>query len=192
MSEDTNEGDGMGILDRFKKKVGGGIQQPDPLDVDVAPGTVIAPASGELVAMEDIPDAVFAAGLMGEAVGIWPEDGNVYAPISGTVTAAVSYAVGIEADDGTQVLLHIGLGTAEMRGNGFTMFVGRHGDVIEAGECLVSFDRHKVEKAGHKDIVITVVTNPGHFARVEAVPAGAIRAGDAVLTLTPKASRQAG
>lgn len=180
----------MGIGARVKEKViGKGVSRPEPLSVPQEPGLVLSPVSGELVAMEDIPDAPVAAGLLGEAFGVWPADEPVcavYAPISGTITGAVPSSVGLEADDGTQVLLRIGIGTQEMRGAGFTLFVGRHGDVVEAGECIMQFDRRKVEKAGLKDVIVTIVTNPGHFASVGRVPAGSVTAGSAALTLVAR------
>lgn len=185
----------MGIGARLKRKViGRGVARPAPLDAAQVAGTVLAPVTGELVAMEDIPDAPLAAGLLGEAVGVWPSDEPVcavYAPISGTITGAVPSTVTIEADDGTKLLLRIGLGTQEMRGQGFTLFVGRRGDVVEAGECILQFDRRKVEKAGLKDIVCAVVTNPGHFSGVSRVPAGRVAAGSAALTLAPRNQAEA-
>lgn len=183
----------MGIAAKLKKKViGEGVVRPAPLDVPNDPHLVLAPVTGRLVAMEDVPDAPLAAGLLGEAFGVWPADEDtcaVYAPISGTITGAVPSSISIEADDGTQVTLRVGIDTQEMRGEGFTMFVGRRGDVVTAGECIMRFDRRKVAKAGHKDVVAAVVTNPGRFAAFLRTPAGPIEAGQAGMRLEPKESR---
>lgn len=172
----------MGILGRVRHKViGEGVRQPPALDATYESGRVLAPATGELVAMEDIPDAPFAAGLRGEAVGIWPDGGVVYAPVTGTVTQAMSHALVMETDDGLEVLVHVGVDVVEMRGEGFHGFC-RKGDVVGVGECLLTFDRAKVAKAGHPDIVVVSVAGK-RIERAERVPAGAVRAGEPVLAI---------
>lgn len=180
----------MGIGSKLKRKViGEGVRRPEALDVPDDSHLVLAPVTGRLVAMEDVPDAPLAAGLIGEAFGVWPADEDtcaVYAPISGTITGAVPSAINIEADDGAQVTLRVGIDTQEMRGEGFTMFVGRRGDVVRAGECIMCFDRRKVAKAGHEDVVVAVVTNPGRFGGFSRMPAGPVAAGEPGMRLEPK------
>lgn len=186
----------MGFGARLRRRViGDGVERPRPLEVSQRPGTVLAPVTGELVEMEDIPDAPVAAGLLGEAVGFWPADEptcEVYAPISGTIVGAVPSQVSIEADDGTRLTLNIGIDTQEMRGEGFTLFVGRRGDVVEAGECIMRFDRRKVAKAGHKDVVAAIVTNPGHFVGFARAGTGPVRAGETALTFEPRHQAEGG
>ncbi|MDD5800473.1 MAG: PTS glucose transporter subunit IIA [Coriobacteriales bacterium] len=174
----------MGLFDRFKKKAES-AKPAKPADIEVATSadSVSAPVAGKLVAMEDIPDPVFASGAMGKAVGIWPNEGVVYAPVSGSITAGMPHAVGFMSDDDVEVLIHVGIDTVEMKGDGFRMFVER-GQHVKAGQVLMTFDRDKIAKAGYKDIVITVITNSDSFSSVDTHEPGEVQAGQQVFKLT--------
>lgn len=119
---------------------------------------------------------------MGKTVAIWPEDGVVYAPVAGTITACMPHAVGIMGDNGAEVLIHIGVDTVEMNGKGFTTWA-KAGDKVAAGEALVSFDRAKVKAAGHPDIVMCIVTNSDDLAGLKATADGKVAAGEKILSL---------
>ncbi len=148
------------------------------------PDTVCAPVSGRVVPIEEVPDPVFSSGAMGRGFGIWPEGETAYAPVSGTVAAKLDHAVGILADDGVEVLVHIGIDTVEMHDGTFTAHISQ-GERVEAGQPLISFSRASIERAEHPDVVVTVVSNSDEFADVRlAVPSGAVSAGDAVLSVT--------
>ena len=105
----------MGLFDMFKKK-------------DAAPSfpvVLAADAAGAFVKMEDIPDEVFAQGILGPGCGIEPTGDTVYAPFDGTVTqiATTLHAVGITSNDGIELLIHVGMDTVDMKGQGFTVLV---------------------------------------------------------------------
>lgn len=173
----------MGLFDRFKKKAEPAKPaKPADLDVTASADAVSAPVSGKLVAMEDIPDPVFASGAMGKAVGIWPNEGVVYAPVSGSITAGMPHAVGFMSDDDVEVLIHVGIDTVEMKGDGFRMFVER-GQHVKAGQVLMTFDRDKIAKAGYKDIVISVITNSDNFSSVTPHEPAEVAAGEKVFTI---------
>ncbi len=168
----------MGLFDVFKKKAAPAKPaKPAKLDVTAAPGTVLAVANGKLMNMEDIPDPVFASGAMGKAVGIKPAEGVVYAPVSGTITAGMPHAQGLVSEDGTEVLIHVGIDTVNMKGDGFTVFTEK-GQQVQAGEPLLTFDLDKVAKAGYSDVIITVITNTDDFKSVDPVEPGDVKAGD--------------
>ena len=103
--------------------------------------------------------------------------------MSGTVSASMAHAVGITADDGAEVLVHVGIDTVEMSGNGLTCLVSQDARV-EAGQPIVSFSKSKIAAAGKKDTVFTIVTNSDDYAEVAPVADGPVDAGSVVVRLT--------
>ena len=124
--------------------------------------------SGEVIPMEDVPDQVFASRPLGDGVAIKPTDGVLRAPADAMVAVVMEeslHACGLVLDNGMELLLHIGLDTVEMKGDGFRAFV-KPGDRVRAGEELIAFDREKIAGAGHSDMVIMVLTNPGNSGAI--------------------------
>ena len=146
---------------------------------------IASPAAGEVVPMSDIDDPVFSAGTLGDGVGILPENNDVYSPVSGTVMSAMKsgHAYGIKTEDGVEVLVHIGVNTVKMKGEGFTPAV-KKGDTIQKGELLATVDFDKVREAGYDTTIVLAVTNTKALAAV--TPAGLkhASAGDTVITTT--------
>ena len=178
----------MGILDMLFGKpdeMPAAPPRPEALRIAVSPAGVYAPASGELAAMADIPDPVFASGAMGPAVGIAPSEGVIYAPVSGTITVTTGtlHAVGLRSDAGIEILIHVGVDTVNMKGDGFTGFV-EQGQSVAAGEPLMVVDLEKVAQAGYSDMVIVAVTNASAFARFETVAAGSVSAGEQIMDVS--------
>ncbi|MCU1564739.1 MAG: beta-glucoside transporter subunit, partial [Arthrobacter sp.] len=122
--------------------------------------TVLAPVTGSVIALADVPDKVFASGAMGSGIGIVPEEDAVYSPVSGTVQAVMKtgHAYGIKTDEGVEVLVHIGIDTVQMKGDGFEAAVTR-GQRVEAGGLLATIDRAKILAAGYDSTTLMVVTN---------------------------------
>lgn len=170
----------MGLFDLFRKQ---GPARPSPLGITTKPDLVYAPANGRVEPMESLPDPVFASGAMGTALGVWPEEGVVYAPISGAVTVAMPHALGIVNDE-VELLVHVGVDTVEMNGDGFSVQVEK-GQRVSAGDALLVFDRAKVADAGHPDAVMAIVTNTAEVeaagGRVEPVASGSVSAGEPFL-----------
>ena len=106
--------------------------------------------------MKDIPDPAFSSGILGECAGIEPENGKVYAPCDGTVSsvAETKHAVTLLMADGRKILIHAGIDTVQLRGEGFTVFV-REGDAVAAGDLLLEADLEKIREAGLSPMVIT-------------------------------------
>ncbi|TWD47064.1 PTS system beta-glucosides-specific IIC component [Arthrobacter sp. AG367] len=138
-----------------------------------AAGTVkvLAPVSGAVVALSEVQDKVFASGAMGSGIGVVPEDDKVYAPVSGTVHAVMKtgHAYGIKTDEGVEVLVHIGIDTVQMDGEGFEAAVTR-GQRVEAGQLLATADRARIAAAGYDNTTLMVVTNTKNLTAV--VPVG--------------------
>ncbi len=134
---------------------------------------------GEVVTLVSLNDGVFSAGMVGDGFAIRPTSNVVVAPADATVTVLMEesrHAIGLTLDDGTELLLHVGLDTVAMGGEGFTYFV-KQGDHVSKGEPLLRFDRDKIKKAGHPDTVICVVTNPGGQAEFAFPTGGTVMAG---------------
>ncbi len=119
---------------------------------------IAAPADGEWVPMEAIPDAAFSGGKMGRCFGILPSDGRIYAPAAGTVSniAEARHAVLIAADDGGSILVHIGIGTVQLRGEPFRLHV-QQGEHVERDQLLMEADLASIQRAGLSAMVIAAV-----------------------------------
>ena len=118
-------------------------------------------ANGQSVAIEDVPDEVFATKMMGDGIAIIPSDGNIYAPCHGYIKMVMDntkHALGIVNDDGIEILIHVGLDTVNLAGIGFEAFV-KAGDEIQPGDLLISYDKEQFEKDGINDITMLVITN---------------------------------
>lgn len=149
--------------------------------VDCVPGTVYAPVSGTAIPSEEIPDETFAAGVLGRGVGIQPVEGVITAPFDGEIStvAETKHAVGLSSPDGMEVLIHVGVDTVAMNGDGFTALV-QEGQKVHAGETLLTFDRDKIAAAGHPDVVVMLVTNSDDYEDLR-IQAGACKAMDPVI-----------
>lgn len=170
----------MGLFDFIRKPA-----RPSAIEASLAEGEVAAPVAGTLVRLSDVSDAVFGSGAMGAGCGIRPGDEVVYAPVSGMLTAVGApnhHAIGLVADDGAEILIHVGVDTVEMRGDGFVAHAEKGAHVC-AGDPLLGFSRAKIRAAGHDDVVIMVVTNTDDYASVELCREGPVRAGEPALRL---------
>lgn len=170
----------MGLFDFLKKPAA--PAKPEPVSAAYAAGVVCAPVSGDAIQLSESADPVFASEAMGKGIAINPSGEVAYAPVSGTVSAAMAHAVGMVADDGAEVLVHVGIDTVEMNGNGLTCLVAQ-GDHVEAGQPIVSFSKSKIAAAGKSDTVFTVITNSDDYT-VEPVANGPVTAGSVVVKLT--------
>lgn len=167
----------MGFLDKLFDKGKNSTPPPacDPL-------TIYAPLDGQAIALDQFPDEVFSQGVLGPGCGILPTGNKVYAPFNGTVTQAIDtrHAIGVTSEDGVEVLIHVGVDTVEMAGQGFQC-PAKDGQRICRGDVLISFDRAAIKAAGHSDAVAVVVTNSDEFSGLEQVGDGGIRSGDVLM-----------
>ncbi|QGF25030.1 PTS beta-glucoside transporter subunit EIIBCA [Raineyella fluvialis] len=131
---------------------------------DVAPGDVLSPVDGEVVALSDVPDKVFAGGVVGQGFALRPASGEFRSPIAGRVTMLFDthHAIGLTSDDGVELLLHVGLDTVRLGGKHFTMHVSKD-DRVDAGQLLLSADLAAIEAAGYDTTTPLVVTNARKF-----------------------------
>lgn len=125
--------------------------------------TLKAYLTGEVIPLKEVGDGVFSEGVMGDGLAIQPENDTLYAPVDATVTVLMEdsrHAVGLTMENGMEILLHVGIDTVDMQGDGFTYFVTENQEV-KAGEPLIQFDRNKIKKAGHPDVTVCVITETG-------------------------------
>lgn len=121
---------------------------------------LLAPLNGKIVPLEDVPDPVFSQKMMGEGIAIIPTDGKVYSPVNGKIVqvASTKHAVGIEAEDGTEILIHFGLETVALKGEGFEMKVAQ-GDTVTKGQLLIDADLAYIEEHAEHIITPIIITN---------------------------------
>ena len=139
-----------------------------PVVIEVGADKVKSPAVGTLVPQDQIPDATFASGVLGAGLGITPSKGIVVAPIDGTIStvAESKHAIGISTDSGLELLIHVGVDTVQMNGDGFTPAVAE-GDTVKQGDLLLNFDIDKIHKAGYADTVVFLLTNSDDYNDVK-------------------------
>ena len=132
-----------------------------------AAGQVLQPVEGNVIARESIPDDTFASGVLGDGIGVEPTAEVVVAPFDGTVSSVAEshHAVGLESN-GMELLIHVGVDTVNMAGDGFTCLVAE-GDEVKAGQPLIRFDRQKIKAAGYSDTVAVLLTNSDDLEGVE-------------------------
>lgn len=131
-------------------------------------GTVLAPVKGEVIPQDKIPDETFATGVLGQGVGIEPEEETIYAPYDGEISSVAEskHAVGITGPGDMEVLIHVGVDTVAMNGEGFEPLV-KEGDKVKAGQPLLKFSKEAIKKANHPDIVVVLLTNSDDYNEVK-------------------------
>ena len=144
--------------------------------------TLVTPIVGDVVALADVNDPVFSSGAMGQGIAVKPSQGVVYAPADAEVSIAfpTGHAFGLKTTDGAEVLIHVGIDTVTMNGEGFEAKVAQ-GDKVKAGDVLGTFDSNKIAAAGLDDTTMVIVTNTADYASVAPVATGSVAKGDAVI-----------
>jgi PTS system beta-glucosides-specific IIC component len=143
-----------------------------------------SPCTGEITKIQEVPDAVFSQEIMGKGMAVKPSDGHIYAPISGTVSALfpTGHAVGITSSDGVEVLVHIGIDTVDLKGEGFKLHV-KQNDQVKKGDLLVEADLKKISEKGYSTIIPVVVTNSKDVSDVIYGEVGKAEVGTPMMTV---------
>ena len=131
-------------------------------------GDIALPTPGKIIPYTDIPDPTFASGALGQGVGVEPEEGVVYAPMDGEISSVADskHAVGITGDNDQELLIHVGVDTVEMKGDGFNTLV-EEGDKVKKGQKIMEFSLQKIKDAGHPDTVVVLLTNSDDYEDVK-------------------------
>lgn len=134
---------------------------------------LFAPVKGNIISREEIPDETFAAGVLGDGVGIEPEVGEVVAPFDGEISSVTDthHAVGITGPGEMEVLIHVGVDTVNMKGDGFELLVSE-GEKVKAGQKLITFDIEKIKAAGYSTTTAVLLTNSDDYPDFKIVKTG--------------------
>ena len=137
----------MGLFDFFKGSNNKNVELYNPVD-------------GEVIPIEDVSDPVFSQKMMGDGFGVQPSNGDIYSPVNGEVVSVfpTKHAIGLKADNGIEVLVHIGVDTVELEGGPFELFV-TEGQKVTADDLLATVDLDALKAADKPDTVIIVFTN---------------------------------
>ncbi len=140
------------------------IEDEKPVIMSTEKGTIYAPAKGKVIPAAEIPDESFAGNVLGATAAVIPEDGVIVAPFDCTVTfvAETKHAINLETPEGMEVLIHVGVDTVKMGGDGFNPLV-EEDEEVKKGQVLMVFDREKVAAAGHPDTVVVVLSDPEDY-----------------------------
>ena len=146
--------------------------------------TIVSPIVGQMFDLKDVNDPVFSSGAMGQGIAVKPSEGVVYAPADAEVTIAFAtgHAYGLKTAKGAEILIHVGIDTVSMNGDGFDQKVAQ-GDKVKAGDVLGTFDAAKIAAAGLDDTTMVIITNTADYASVTPVAEGAVTKGEAVIEL---------
>lgn len=155
--------------------------QPSPAAFDETLGkaeshsVLASPMKGKVLPLSAVPDEVFASGAMGKGAAIDPESGLVVSPVNGVISSIfdTKHAIGIVADSGEEILIHIGIDTVEMGGEGFTL-KAHAGDTVKVGDPIVEVDLEAVKKAGHSTISPVLIVNSDKFMDILTYPNAAV------------------
>ncbi len=153
----------------------------EALDHDVI---VSAPATGKAIPLSEVEDGAFASEALGKGMAIIPTEGKIYAPCDGKITAffPTGHALGIETEDGVEILIHVGLDTVSLEGKGFNK-KAELGDVVKKGDLLLEFDLEVIKAAGLAVTTPVIITNTDDFSEIIPVVSGEVKAGDSVITI---------
>lgn len=143
---------------------------------------IASPMNGKVLKLEEIRDDAFASGVLGRGMAIVPEEGKVFAPADGVISTLFPtlHAIGMETDDGAELLIHIGLDTVQLNGEGFEAVI-HEGDRVKKGQLMITFDKEFIESKGFCMETPVIVTNSDDYLDVVPMADGEIRAGEILL-----------
>ena len=143
------------------------------------------PAKGKAVSLKEVNDPTFAEEMLGKGTAVIPEEGKIYAPADGEIGMVFDtlHAISMTTDFGAELLIHVGLDTVKMKGDGFTGHV-KAGDHVKKGDLLLEVDLEKVKAAGYDTITPVLVCNTQDYASVEGIESAHVNAGDDLIELS--------
>ncbi len=143
-----------------------------------------SPLKGKVLKLSEVKDEAFASGVLGQGAAVEPEEGVLYAPADGTVSALfpTGHAIGLTTQTGLELLMHVGMDTVQLEGKGFKAFV-ETGETVKQGQKLLEFDRKLISEAGYSLVTPVLVTNSDDFEQVEITGDEKVKAGDLLLSI---------
>lgn len=149
----------MGLFDKIKSAFSSESADAGAIDI-------IAPLSGEIVNIEDVPDVVFAEKIVGDGIAIKPAGNKMVAPVNGTIGKIfeTNHAFSIESNDGIELFVHFGIDTVELKGEGFTR-IAEEGQEVKAGDTIIEFDLAVLEEKAKSTLTPVVISNMDEIGR---------------------------
>ena len=143
-----------------------------------------APVAGEAVEVKEVSDPTFGEEILGKGIAIHPTDNKIVAPCDATIDMMfdTGHAVSLAADNGAEILIHVGLETVNLKGEHFTVH-GKSGDKVKKGQLLIEFDREAIEAAGYDIITPMVICNTDKYGEIKTYVGKTVAAGDKVIGL---------
>ena len=169
----------------YKDKEEVPVKEEEKVQRSLANEIIIAsPMKGEILPLNEVKDETFASEMMGKGVAIKPVDGKVVSPINGTVETIfkTKHAIGLKSEDGTEILIHIGMDTVQLEGKHFKAYV-KDGDKVKIGDTLIEFDKEAIKKEGYELITPVIVTNTNDYLEVLARGVKKVNTGDAIISI---------
>lgn len=168
-------------VDNKKTETKSGEEKTEPLMKKVS---VCSPMEGKCVPLSQVEDETFSSEVMGKGIAIVPSEGKVYAPFDGSVKTVfhTKHAIGLESEDGVELLIHLGLDTVELDGEYFVSHV-ENGEKIKKNQLLLEFDIDKIKEKGYQTVSPIIVTNTSQYLDVLETENGTVKAGDTILTI---------
>ena len=162
-------------------------EDPEATIEQVQDELLSAPVSGTTLALKDVNDPVFAKEMMGKGVAVTPDQGTIYAPADGELTVVYDskHAYGLKTTNGAEVLIHIGIDTVQLNGDGFDT-TRTYGELVKKGDILGTFNLEKVKAAGFDPTVMMIVTNTDDYAAVEVIDTPTVSGGQELLALSAR------
>lgn len=147
--------------------------------------TVTAPVKGKAIALENVDDEVFSAGMLGKGIAVEPSEGKIFAPVDGVIDNIPEsrHAIGITADNDANILIHVGIDTVKLNGRNFDLKV-EEGAKIKKGDLLMTFDLNAIKKSGYKTTTPIVICNSDDFADINILADGDVNVGDDIMDIT--------
>lgn len=145
---------------------------------------IVSPVNGRLISLKEVPDPTFSEEMVGKGVAIIPEGKEIYSPVEGKITTVfiTGHAVGITTKEGIDLLIHIGMDTVNLKGEGFEIKV-KDGEHIKAGDLLIVADLDKLKEKGYKLETPVIICNPDQFNNITYTEPGSISKGDIIMKI---------
>ncbi len=146
--------------------------------------TIYSPLKGEVVPISQVNDPAFSSEAMGKSIAIKPSEGKLYSPVNGRLMTIfeTKHAIGLVAENGAELLIHVGIDTVELKGKYFKTHV-TEGDTLKTGDLLLEFDYEEIEKNGYDPITLMIITNSFQYSEIIGENVEKVHAGDKILTL---------
>lgn len=149
--------------------------------------TVYSPLKGTVIPLDQVEDEAFSSGVLGKGAAVIPEEGVLWAPADGTISAMfpTGHAIGMVTESGAEVLMHVGMDTVKLNGEGFKPLI-KAGDQVRKGQPLLGFDMKLIQETGYSLVTPVLVTNYMQYGEIRTLKTGAADRGEALLSVWPK------